>query len=363
MAADYLLLSSFLTAVLAGVWILVFAVSSERKVSRRLIGSYIAIAAFREVLMYLVISGRLAPTNAGVLLPIYLGSITLIYLYFCSLTDSEFALSKFSRLHLLPVSIGLVWWIYWHVSGPVFSEDIYTEVYAFACLLVATSAAYLILIHHQFKRILCNAKLCNSTLLGLRVPWLKFVLIVCYASVGSSALNLVTGYHIPFWFFQSLSFSVGMVGLTYFGLRCSKFLLEEEKPLAKPAYTPGEGDFLANKVMKFLRTEHPYLKPQYRLAELAEALNLKSYVVSEVINRGLKTNFYDLINGLRIEKAKSMMVDPAFSHMNLLGIAHDCGFNSKSSFNECFLRFTGATPSQYRAQMSRQQHRQTPGLA
>ncbi|MCP4987197.1 MAG: helix-turn-helix transcriptional regulator [Colwellia sp.] len=32
----------------------------------------------------------------------------------------------------------------------------------------------------------------------------------------------------------------------------------------------------------------------------------------------------------------------------VMGIAYDCGFNSKSSFNQIFKKYTRATPSQYR---------------
>jgi AraC-like DNA-binding protein len=49
-----------------------------------------------------------------------------------------------------------------------------------------------------------------------------------------------------------------------------------------------------------------------------------------------------------VEEVKKRLEDPAYAHYSILGIALDCGFNAKSSFNAAFKKFTGSTPSQYR---------------
>jgi AraC-like DNA-binding protein len=45
---------------------------------------------------------------------------------------------------------------------------------------------------------------------------------------------------------------------------------------------------------------------------------------------------------------KKDLADPAKSHLTLLAIAFDAGFNSKSSFNLIFKKQTNLTPSEYR---------------
>ena len=102
------------------------------------------------------------------------------------------------------------------------------------------------------------------------------------------------------------------------------------------------------KLCKFVEEKRPYLQTGLRLEDLARALGLKPYQVSEILNLGVGSTFYDYINRFRIEEAKRRLRDSAFAHMNILGIANDSGFNSKSVFNKAFREHTGMTPSEFR---------------
>lgn len=70
--------------------------------------------------------------------------------------------------------------------------------------------------------------------------------------------------------------------------------------------------------------------------------------MSHLINAGLGENFYDFINKYRVEEVKRLMADPQKQNYNLLGIALEAGFKSKSTFNLIFKRFTGLTPTEYK---------------
>ena len=52
-------------------------------------------------------------------------------------------------------------------------------------------------------------------------------------------------------------------------------------------------------------------------------------------------------NRYRVEETKSRLADPQYASYTLLAIAFDRGFNSKSSFNSIFKKYTGSTPSYY----------------
>ena len=97
-----------------------------------------------------------------------------------------------------------------------------------------------------------------------------------------------------------------------------------------------------------LQRDRIYLENELSLAQLGDRLGIQPYQASELISRRYGEPFFDLINRRRVEEVKKRLEDPAYAHYSILGIALDCGFNSKSSFNAAFKKFTGFTPSQYR---------------
>jgi len=67
-----------------------------------------------------------------------------------------------------------------------------------------------------------------------------------------------------------------------------------------------------------------------------------------MINHHLNKHFFDFVNEFRIEKAKSLLTNPAKQDLTIQEILYEVGFNSKSSFNTAFKKHCGLTPTQYR---------------
>ncbi|MDI9876771.1 helix-turn-helix domain-containing protein [Flectobacillus rivi] len=105
---------------------------------------------------------------------------------------------------------------------------------------------------------------------------------------------------------------------------------------------------LAVRMKSLFESQQIYLQSELSLSQLSLELGVPAYQVSEVINRQYQETFFDLINRYRIEEIKRRLNDDQYKHMSILGIAMDCGFNSKSSFNTAFKKFTGVTPSEYK---------------
>jgi AraC-like DNA-binding protein len=101
-------------------------------------------------------------------------------------------------------------------------------------------------------------------------------------------------------------------------------------------------------LISYLEQEKPYTDPDLQLQNLADHLGIPSYQLSQIINTELRQNFYELINSLRIAEAKHRLIDPANQHITILAIAYDIGFNSKSTFNTAFKKYTKMTPSQFK---------------
>ena len=103
-----------------------------------------------------------------------------------------------------------------------------------------------------------------------------------------------------------------------------------------------------DQLLTYMEANKPYLDPELTLTGLAKGLDVTRSQLSQLINEGTGDNFYDFVNKYRVEQVKKLMVDPAMKHFNMLGLALEAGFKSKSTFNLIFKRFTGLTPTEYR---------------
>ena len=96
-----------------------------------------------------------------------------------------------------------------------------------------------------------------------------------------------------------------------------------------------------------------FLDPELTLTGLAKELEISRNQLSYLINEGIGDNFYNFVNKYRVEQVKKFMVDPSMRNYNMLGLALEAGFKSKSTFNLIFKRFTGLTPTEYAKNLSK----------
>jgi len=108
---------------------------------------------------------------------------------------------------------------------------------------------------------------------------------------------------------------------------------------------------IEKKVLDHLKQEKTYLNPAYHINMLSGELGIPRHHITQVININLNKNFYTLINELRVQEVIKRLTDSEYSHLTLLGIAFDSGFNSKSAFNRAFKQKTGKTPSEFKLTM------------
>lgn len=124
------------------------------------------------------------------------------------------------------------------------------------------------------------------------------------------------------------------------------------KPADKPAYqNSGLSQTTAQSLFKRLtlhmQQDKPFLKDNLTLDVLATNLDVPAYQLSQAINQTAGTNFFLWVNTYRVRAVQERLTDPAYANYSILGIAYDCGFSSKSSFNKVFKEITGETPSAY----------------
>ncbi|NET33944.1 MAG: helix-turn-helix domain-containing protein [Cyanothece sp. SIO1E1] len=128
-------------------------------------------------------------------------------------------------------------------------------------------------------------------------------------------------------------FSVNKMTAVVKGKAKQKELLDEENA---QQYT----ELLLFKMEK----EKRYLAQDLNLRELAKEINLHPNKLSWLLNNKLEKNFSDFVNSYRLKEFQAQAIDDRNSHLSLLGLAYESGFNSKSVFNEYFRKATGLTP-------------------
>ena len=101
------------------------------------------------------------------------------------------------------------------------------------------------------------------------------------------------------------------------------------------------------KLNQYMVDEKPYLNPGLSLRSLAHHIQVHPNHLSWLLNKVLGQNFNEFINEKRIEHFKKLSIDPSNSHISLIGLAYESGFNSKTVFNTAFKKSTGMTPKAY----------------
>jgi TolB-like protein/AraC-like DNA-binding protein len=108
-----------------------------------------------------------------------------------------------------------------------------------------------------------------------------------------------------------------------------------------------EAQALSARLESFMEEEEPYLNPSLSLRSLAEQVDTHPNKLSWLLNDRFGQNFNSFVNGYRLERFKSLATDTNNSHISILGLAYESGFNSKSVFNTYFKKETGLTPKAF----------------
>jgi AraC-like DNA-binding protein len=127
----------------------------------------------------------------------------------------------------------------------------------------------------------------------------------------------------------------------------SKIQPEIIDSLTKSSYSLPEkdSDNYIQILIRIMEEDKIYLKPKLTLVELAEIIDINSKYLSQIINKNFNKSYTEYINTYRIEFAKKELLSIQNTNLTISAISENCGFNSKSTFNDVFKKVTNQTPT------------------
>lgn len=298
----------------------------------------------------------------------------LLYLYVRSLTKN--LISWRSLLHFIPFVLALIITIpFFLKSGPekiAFVEsyfkqpELIPEAFGIVTIRLFHLLTYILLSFYLLKKY--KAQLLNqfSNIEKISFDWLRKLLIGFAILVGASWLmySLILGGWISLLDSNIISsalvaiviYTIGYMGFRHMRLRMeAKYAHLEPLTEAPVSLKVPESPFdethtlrVQKKLNELMNDQKLYTQPDLSLKSLAEQVGIQAYQLSQFLNRELNQTFFDYVNQYRIEEVKRLLASPSQKQYTIFALAMDAGFNSKSSFNEAFKRYTGKTPSAYR---------------
>ncbi|WP_181899493.1 helix-turn-helix domain-containing protein [Flagellimonas nanhaiensis] len=130
-------------------------------------------------------------------------------------------------------------------------------------------------------------------------------------------------------------------------------MIKNTKILVPRTYVYDKNPDFEQRLKQLFDEDKMYLNPTLTRQDIAKRLNLSNHEISYHLSQHLKTSFTDFVNGYRIEEFKRKLEKNDNPNYTFLGMALDCGFGSKASFQRAFKKKTGKTPSEYKKEVQK----------
>lgn len=291
----------------------------------------------------------------------------VLYFYCKSLFNENFVLKKKDWLHFLPaIAYGLYSlivfitdkWVldsfYFYADGRDMDLDFW---YQFTGLL--SMLFYLVLSLDQYRKYRKITEQEVSFADDIAFTWMEHFMVafgvILLLRVLFFILNPEWGeFGSKYWYylcFSVLSFYIAVTGYSHTVKASLKFNLgtidlRSQSGEGEDASALDKNEWGA-KINSLFENEGLYKDAGLTLTDVANRLQTNRNIVSGVINQEFRMNFNDFVNKKRVEAVIKRLERLEHKKSTLLGIALDCGFNSKTTFNRAFKKQIGLTPKQF----------------
>lgn len=298
-----------------------------------------------------------------------------VYFYTKSLLNRSFKLTKTDYFHFIPAILYAIYSLIVFVTDKMILDDYYfyadyrdkdmSNWYQAAGLV--SMAFYLGLslrYYSNYKKLLFEKVSYADSIL---FRWIRNSMIAFLGIIMLRVVFFITNpewgeFGSQFWHYIAFSFVFYYIAVTGYSntikqttLSVEKFkevnVFEDEISVSKNETITNDTEkdhiILKEKLSKLMIENHLFENPRLTLSDVAKELNTTTKTISSVVNSGFNMNFNDFVNHYRIESVKEKFEKGDQNTTTLLGIALDCGFNSKATFNRAFKKSTSLSPKDY----------------
>lgn len=307
---------------------------------------------------------------------LYLLNAPLFFAYVYVLTTSRRLTPKLSAILFSPFAAYVIHFMYFHFlvfdqadlsikSGLLFIDgQLALSWLFFVILFLLIEPVFLVWFYFLLKKYKQRLLQSESDLSRIRLRWLYLLFYLCLiislflipASMLSLGGGLISTDLLPIMMQGATVLFLFIVG--YYGFRQTTVFanpaldLTTEGQMKNGSYqrsglSDGQAAIYHAQLLTLMEEKKPYLNGELKASELAQMLDISVNHLSQVLNNIQQQNFFDFVNGYRIKEVIKKMKAPKNSHLTLLAMALDSGFNSKTSFNTVFKRMTHQTPSAF----------------
>lgn len=278
----------------------------------------------------------------------------LFYFYIKSLLDEKFRFKRIYIIHLLPFAltfIAAVFEIFFIQDWDAWRGLVF--LYRSPIILIQ-NLLYISLAFSFIKSKGFSVKSFFTSVNDSQIAWLRFF-IVGYIFIWLIIFKnfmLLQIFHLFFWcpFGGSL---LCLIPFIFFNIITIIALIKPDmifKPFrnGNPALSESFMKRYRERLIKFIEEEKPYRDASLTLVTLAQQLSIPVAYLSKIINESFNLNFNEFINSYRIKESQALLLNQSNGKKNILEIAYEVGFNSKTTFNSAFKKFTGFTPREFK---------------
>jgi len=304
----------------------------------------------------------------------------VVYFYTKSLLNSNFKLSKKDYYHFIPALLYLAYSLVIFITDKLILEEYYFYadnkdkdlLNGYQVTGLVSMFIYLIMslnYYSHYKKLLFETVSYAESIL---FKWIRNFMIAFLTILILRIVFFITNpewgnFGSQYWHYIAFSFVFYYIAITGYSNIIKQTVLKGEKLELinvfegnlnvehnenKPNETAVDVLKWQGKLSKLMTNKRLYENPRLTLLDVAKELNTTTKIVSSTVNSGFNKNFNDYINEYRINAVKEKLKNGENNTTTLLGIALECGFNSKATFNRAFKKITDISPKDYLMKIS-----------